>query len=481
MSPADLAAVLVPTLVALAAIAAAFALQRWCLGGGRLGPVAAVLAGALVGLAAGPSIAGRVAPERWEGLVHGGADERAILRSRQSGAAADGLVAATRPVAAPDDADGDAATHLVAAPDDGSDDEHAAAIVRATADWHDAVRAHQSPRRGLVGLLALALAVLAGRAASAGRLRAAPLLAVNLAVFFVLVPGGLGLLVLDWRAGASSAVAAGAAIAPAAEAARTLAPTGVAAAFALAAAVLVVGPGAADEREAADRAFAGGADLLAAGSTIVTVLAGAAVLVVAATALDGSPRDRLLVALPAALLAAARWMPAPHGSAPSAGASDDRAHHPPGPTGTAAGVLVAPLVALAFLGLDVLAAFDVWLVLGLVLLAGDGRWLASILALRLPSGGGPAPDDDGDLERRFLERATTALRTMRFAVPAMAAGRPMLALAAPMIATGVLAPEVSVATLLAIVVVEATSGARRSALERIEETERELRGEPPAD
>jgi len=444
MSPM-LWSLLVPALVACAAVAVARLLHRFCLRGGpdeATTPIAAVLAGLAVGLAAGPSIAGRLAPEAWERIVQGGGDERIALQRLRSARAADEL-ARTAAGGTVDEETAREERRL-------RDAAHRTEREHAIAAWRDAVWTHRLPRLVLTGALAATLAIALGRTVTRPRGAPGGLATLNLVLFLVALPGGLGALLLDLRLPAPEGDQA------------ALLEVGARTALLVAVAALVVGavPHRGGEDRAADAAFLGGGDLLTRAGNLCTVAA--ALLAAIAFAL-GVGAAAAPAALPALLLATVRLVPRPS-PAPDAA-----------PAREGGGGLVAALLALALLGIDAVAAFDPWLLIGLVLLAGDGRWLAAILALRLPAA--PAGRDDDELPDARRDRAGGMLRTMRFAVPAMSAARPMLVLVAPAIVAGWLPGEAALALVAAIAVVDGTTRARHLALAQLEETERELDGD----
>ena len=118
--------------------------------------------------------------------------------------------------------------------------------------------------------------------------------------------------------------------------------------------------------------------------------------------------------------------------------------------------LVPCLAASVAVHVDINAHFELWMLIVLVALSGDGRWLGAFFGAMVLGG-------------------RAGLRTMRLVLGTMACGPTQLAIAAIGAVTWSLPGPVVLGLMLGAVVMEMTVGARRSMARRLIATEAELR------
>jgi hypothetical protein len=380
-----------------------------------------VVGGAIAGILLGPTILGRVAPEVFERLIDGGAEERAVLDAARRRQAADLLAAQ---VAGADD--------TVIAEMRVAHGEELVPLAKAWTDarWHD-----QRPLRNYSAVMTALALLAAGRLrVPRGGARSNPVAAASIGLWSALLPGALGVAVAAWVAGDRHGWPA----------------------MLLAGAALAIGPwtlGGAD-RAAADRAEIGGARLVQTAGRVASALAIAAA-VTALLAVRGAAAIAAvlaLLALPVAwMLPAARPAPMTEG--------DGRSPRRRGGEGWTRIALehwlVPPLTACAAINVDVIADAHLGALLALLLISGDGRWLGALVGALLPG------------RRR-------ALRTMRLVLGSMSCGVTQLAITAGAAHAWALPREITFGLIVGAVAIEVLAPARRSMARRIVETETAL-------
>lgn len=369
----------------------------WLLRRGRV-PGAAAIAGLLIGLALGPGIAGRLLPDHYEKHLIGAQQARIVYQTAQS--AADGAIIAARQFNASIDAD-----------------EYARLVSNAqTAHdaWQRAKAQHQRPVHWFTLALATIFALFAARL---HRPRDdAPVqwpLVIGIGLWSSLLTGGLTALLLHWL-GYPVATAL------------------------LAGAIVGTGPLWLDPRDVrtAREAEPGGAVLMLMVARCATIIAGGAfaALLWWHEGVDGLS--------PAIVIAAAL-----------AGATA-----PPISRRTVqrlVRVILFPCVmALAASRIEVIEHFSVWTVLALLIVSGDGRWLAATLGVWSLGG------------RRLLA-------VMRLVVPSMGAGSMQASLVAVALAAGVIPETIGFGLLLGVCYMESSVRFRRFAARDLASIERE--------
>jgi hypothetical protein len=379
-----------------------------------------VVGGAIAGVLLGPTILGRVAPEVFERLFAGGAEERVVLDATLRRQTADLLAAK---VAGADDA---AIADLRIA--------HGTEIAPLAQSWTDGQWHDQRPLRNYSAVMTALALLAAGRLrVPRGAARSNPVAAASIGLWSALLPGALGVATAAWVGGPDHGWPA------------TL----------LTGAAMAIGPWtlAGADRAAADRAEVGGARLIQTAGRVASALA-IAVAVAALLAPRGAAAIApilALLALPMAwMLPAARPAPASEDGAPSLRRGDE---------GWTRIVLehwlVPPLTACAAIKVDVIAHAHLGALLALLLISGDGRWIGALVGALLPGG------------RRVL-------RTMRLVLGSMSCGVTQLAITAAAAHAGALPRETTFGLLVGAVAIEVLAPARRSMARRLVETEAAL-------
>lgn len=383
-----LSAWIAPVATAAIAALAAIALRRVL----RFG--APLLAGLVVGIALGPGVLGRVAPTTFTTWIDGGSETLERLTALRREGAALGLAAARIEA----DASAEAA-------------RLAPAIAEAEATWREERRAHQTPRAGIVVLLA-AFAMAVGGGTRAAARRGTNAAGATLLGLWLAVPAALGGIAWMTATGESP-----------------FAPTAL-----LLAAALAIGGWRIAGCERAIARTVGGRDAVGQASIASIVATGVAALA-AASAARTPPAAAALVAavLPLAL----------------------GALRPPSRrlARLAERIAVPGLVALATLSIEPFRDLAPWTMLVVFILAEDGRWLALAIGDRLAGGRG-------------------WLAAMRFALVPLAVGVPMAAVGAVGLATELLAPPVAFAILVAACLVEILAPLRLRLAREIEGVDR---------
>lgn len=292
-----------------------------------------VLGGLLAGMLLGPTIFGRVMPNRYESLYVGGIVERQTRDDLAHEQERDLRVAVE-----------------AGASEAGIDrirSEHEAAITKAERALDEARWSHQAPLRTFMTVVAaLALLGVATRRVHVRDRRQGLIAPLTIGLWAALSPGGLAFACAWW-------------IWPQ--------PPGIAL---LAAAALAIGPwglGPVD-REAADRAEYGGAYMIQRAGRVASILA----LVAAAWAIHlTAGTSRMRWAIPLLALPAGWLLPSMRSSA-IVHLLDD--------------VLLPALAALVMIRIDVIGDANLWLIVAFMLLAGDGRWIAAYLGAMVMGG-----------------------------------------------------------------------------------------------
>ena len=297
----------------------------------------AVVGGVVAGIVLGPTVLGRVLPERFDALFVGGVAEGRALAAIVREHEADRIVAEETGFAP------DPQTPITRRR---TRDLELALEAHANARW-----AHQGPRRIFTAALVAAM-LLGGAASAVGRDAYRPGLAGALSIggWSAVLPGGLAFFLLRWFTDAAAAEAL------------------------LAAAAVGIGPWVltAADREAADLAELGGARLIQTAGRVATVLA-------VGTAFGVLCRERggLLLGVPLAAVAVGWILPA-----------GPRARGLPLPAIRAALVhLVVPAVAASVaIEIDLIDDFDWRPIVLFLLLSGDGRWLGALAGAQVLGG-----------------------------------------------------------------------------------------------
>jgi len=388
-----------------------------------------IVSGAIAGILLGPSILGRVLPLEYERLFEGGGAARQQFQVQQ-------WFERNRPAPAP-------APGAAAAEDTSDRAARAARIADAAAQWDAARWAHQQPLRA-AALIVVVLALFIGGARSVGggdrRQRLAS--ALSIGAWSAALPGGLAFLscVFLFKRPVPEAL--------------------------LIAAALAMGPWAIAgvDRAASDGAEFGGARVMQTAGRIASALALAACAMALLWRHD--QRDLLyalpLLALPLGWIAAAllssrrQLLPEELSRGPTSEQQrSDGARRAVSGLGLVNLLLLPALAALVAIKIDLFAHFSFWLIVVIVLLSDDGRWLGAYLGAMLP-GGRPG------------------LRTMRLVMGAMAAGPTQLAIAASAAHAWLLDGAATLALLLGALVMEVTAPARRGMAARIAEAEEQI-------
>ncbi len=364
-----------------------------------------VVGGVAAGLLLGPSILGRVLPDDFAAIFDGGREQRVAVRALASRQGAD-LIAARRAGLSPDE--------LTALADRQAQETRRADERLQRARW-DGQRPLRLATGGLVALMLLGASVFAVEAGRRGGGLAA---AASIGAWSAALPGGLAWFALRglWDL-------------PAVESG-------------LGAAALAIGPWALTpaDRDAADQAELGGARMVQTAGRIATVMA----LVVALAALgQGMGVQGVLWAAPLAAVIAAWPLPAARSRVRAV------------VRGVVELVIVPAVAATVAVRIDLTRDFALWLVVVVLLLSGDGRWVGAVTGTAILGG------------RR-------GLRTMRLVLGSMAAGPTQLAVTAIAAATWTIEPRLALALLLGAVMVEVSVPMRRGMARRLEKEEEGL-------
>jgi hypothetical protein len=323
------AAVLVTIGLLLAVPAVWAGLLRWarCPGWPVLGGVAA-------GIILGPTIFGRVLPDRYDELIAGGRPQQQVLRELAGRQAADRI----------------AAEHA------GLDDEQMSALARRHADerveperrHREAQWSDQRPLRAFAGIIVAVLLLGAAVRAIPRKGAGQAVGALSIGAWSAALPGGLVFFLLRWAWDVGPHEAA------------------------LAAAAVAIGPWAlaAGDRTAADEAEVGGARLVQTAGRIATVIA----LILALGALAHARHGQGLLWGAALAAAVGGWLiPAPTRAVPALRALLNH--------------LVLPAAAACVaVKIDLLDDFAFWPALVIMLLSGDGRWLGAFAGATILGG-----------------------------------------------------------------------------------------------
>ncbi len=311
------ASVAVTIALLLLAPAAWAALLRWA----RC-PGWPVVGGVVAGIILGPTVFGRVLPDRYDEMLVGGRQQQQALQELTGQQGADRLVAEGTGL------DDESISAL--------DDRQARARIESESQYRDATWSHQRPLRVFVGIIVavMLLGATVHRIPAGGDGQAVG--ALSMGAWSAALPGGLAFFFMRWAWDAGVHEAA------------------------LAAAAVAIGPWAltAVDRLAADEAELGGARLVQTAGRIATVIA----LALAVGALWHARQERGLLwgaSLAAVVLG---WLiPAPTMTLTRVRAALSH--------------LVVPAVAASVaVKVDLLDDFAFWPCLVIPLLSGDGRW-----------------------------------------------------------------------------------------------------------
>ncbi len=382
----------------------------------------AVVAGLLAGLMIGPTIFGRVMPERFESIYHGGVKQREALEYVRflSAAASQSLRQ-----------QGDETMRAV-------QEQSSRELMEKQQAWDEARWRHQSPLR-VSSMLLAAIALFFGAVCptSQGDARQRWITSASIGIWSFALPAAAGYVCAMRWWGTSIEEAA------------------------MLAAAVGIGPWmlSAIEREAADGAELGGARVMQTAGRIASSMA----LMVAGWAAwsaggVGSVVFMLpLMAMPVGWIIAQRLQVV----APSHETAEDRTVIQRAgrwviePT-------IATLTAILCLSIDLHTQLS-WTILAMIvalaLIADDGRWLGALLGALMLGG------------RQLL-------RTSRLVMPAMAAGTTQLSIAVLAIQAALLPERFALPLLAGVLLIELTAHTRRRMTRQIAEVERELDEDP---
>jgi hypothetical protein len=294
----------------------------------------AVMGGVVAGIILGPSVFGRVLPDRFDDTMVGGRQQRQALQELTGRQGAERLVAEHAGLEAPQ------ASAL--------DSRQARDRAEAERRYRDARWSHQRPLRVFACVVAAAmlLGAAAYRIPPQGARQAVGALSVG--AWSAALPGGLAFFFLRWAWDAGVHEAA------------------------LTAAAVAIGPWAltAGDRRAADEAEVGGARLVQTAGRIATVVALALALGALWHARQG---QGLLWGTSLAVVALGWLIPVPARALPIVQALVSHVAVP----AVAAGVAVR---------VDLLNDFAFWPILVIMLLSGDGRWLGAFVGASILGG-----------------------------------------------------------------------------------------------
>ena len=438
-------------LVVVASIAAAI-LLRWA----RC-PSWPMIGGVLAGIVLGPSILGRIAPDRFEQVFLGGIEQRQhvhelerdldVARSVQAGMSHAEIQSMT--------------------------EDYRPRIEQAKAELAAARHAHGLPLR-IVACIATGLVLLAGasptRAASCrslnGRARrpaglrheaghggAALINAMSIGAWQAALPGAIAFFLCRWwEFGITESLAAAAAVA--------------------------IGPWALANHdvEAAEQAEIGGARTIWNAGRLASIIAIG--LVVAAIVLENSFERcwpmAVLLALPIGwwfvlgLAMLNRTKPDD--------ATDRDAVTRAAPRSNWLRLLVdhaaLPVAAAsAMVGIELFHDLDVWMLAAVLILSGDGRWLGALIGrgvMLMPL------SSKAGTEARGLPGRRRLLRSMRLVLGSIAAGPTQLAVALLALQSGLIGGKVALALVAGAVVIELAAPLRRSMARRLIEMENDV-------
>ncbi len=402
---APMPATLLMCALLLAVPAAAAALLRWarCPGWSVVGGVAA-------GLLLGPTIMGRVLPDRFEATFAGGVEERVAMQELVSRQTVERLAAESA---------GYDANRIMQMGLEHTRQRDVARRRLTDARWAD---------QGALRLLTFALVafMLLGSAAFGERRgpgeQGGVAGAMSIGAWSAALPGGVAFCALRWVWDCTAAQSA------------------------LGAAAVAIGPWAltAIDRAAANYAEVGGARMVQTAGRMATLIA-IALAVLAIRHQAGGLSALWAVPLLAILVS---WLlpPAPE---PEPGASVRFIRF------VLRFLLVPAVAACVAVKVDLYLDFAVWPIALFLLLSGDGRWLGAFTGAMILGG-------------------REALRTMRLVLGSMAAGPTQLAVTAVAIHMWSIPAVYATALLLGAVLIEVTTPARRSMARRLVETEVEI-------
>lgn len=363
-------------------------------------PGAAAIASLLVGLTLGPGIAGRLLPDQYEKHLIGAQQARVVYQTAQS--AADGAIIAARQLNASIDVD-----------------EYARLMSNAQSAhdaWQRAKAQHQRPVHWFTLALATIFALAAARLHRPKREPSVHWpLAIGIGLWSSLLTGGLTALLLSWL-GFSASIAL------------------------LAGAIVGTGPLSLDPRDArsARQAEPSGAALMRMAARCATIIAGTAF-----TVLLWLQHQSISALAPALVIIAALI----GGFAPPISRRTMQ---------RGIRLIVFPwVVALAASRIEVIEHFSIWTILALLVISGDGRWLATTLGVWSLGGRG-------------------LLTVMRLVIPSMGAGSMQASLVAVSLAAGVIPESIGFGLLLGVCYMESSVRFRRFAARDLASIEREV-------
>jgi hypothetical protein len=414
--PANLIAMI---LLAATSIAAAM-LLRWarCPGWPLVG-------GVVAGILLGPGIFGRVAPDRFERLFVGGVEQRERVHELERD-----LAIAGSPVA-------DLSAEEIGAMTESSRPQ----LEQAQAELDAARHAHGQPLR-IVACIAAALVLLASASPPArdtpaeGHGQAALISALSIGAWQAAFPAAVAFyLGRWWEFGVVESL--------------------------LAAAAVAIGPWrlARFERDAADQVELGGARTIWNAGRVASLIAIALVIASIVLTRERGPSWPMAILFVLPLGWIARALTGQRGST----LRPEKAHAPGEPSAPPArwlrcvvDIAALPIVAAAAtVAIEIFEDFNGWLLIVMLLLSGDGRWLGAMIGALLPGG------------RQML-------RAMRLVLGSIAAGPTQIVVAMLAIQSGLIGGEVAMALVAGAVLIELALPLRRSMARRLAEVEGQL-------
>jgi hypothetical protein len=368
----------------------------------------ALVGGMLAGVLLGPSIFGRIAPLSYERWFVGGVEQRQQLDSLRSRQGADLAAAQLARLGV------EAARELRRG--------HAAELTAAEREL--ALARHRDQRPMRTAVMALAASVLLGGASRRSRARQpiAWLTPLSIGVWSAALPGAAALLLmtLAWNQAPLSAHIVAAAVA--------------------------IGPWMTSQldEQAADAAEIGGAATMQLAGRIASLLAIAAAL--GAARVFGGPS--LLLAMSPALALPLSWLLAAVAPLRHAALAALQQH-----------LLLPMLAAAVAVRVDLFAHFDLWPIVLLMLLSGDGRWLGAMAGALVPGGRSP-------------------LRTMRLVLGSMSCGPTQLVVSALALWNGIIQERFAFGLLAGAALIEVLGPARRAIAHKLVQAERDTQRSP---
>jgi hypothetical protein len=295
-----------------------------------------VMGGVMAGIILGPTVFGRVLPDRYDELLVGGRQQQQALQELSGRQGADRLVAER---AGLDDASISAL-----------DDRQARARIELEAQYRDATWSHQRPLRVFVCVIVAVMLVGATVHRIPPRSGGRAVGALSVGAWSAALPGGLAFFFMRWAWDAGVHEAA------------------------LTAAAVAIGPWAltAIDRRAADEAELGGARLVQTAGRVATVIA----LALALGALWHARQERGLLWGASLAVVILGWLiPVPSMALT--------------PARVALSHVVVPTVAASVaVKVDLMDSFAFWPCLVILLLSGDGRWLGAFAGATILGGRG---------------------------------------------------------------------------------------------